>query len=95
MKHKSELSFPNTHKLLKSVLIGLIVCLGLLCLYYGWSFGPGSRRSDEENSGSDGSDPIFGGFVLHRDFDDLHEDQEHNSEVPKSMLVRNALIHDC
>ncbi|PQQ13227.1 Methyltransf_29 domain-containing protein [Prunus yedoensis var. nudiflora] len=87
MKHKSELSFPNTHKLLKSVLIGLVVCLGLLCLYYGWSFGPGSRRSDEEASGSDGSDPIFGGFVLHRDFDDLHEDQEHNSEVPKSLPV--------
>ncbi|BFG26988.1 hypothetical protein CerSpe_132620 [Prunus speciosa] len=94
MKHKSELSFPNTHKLLKSVLIGLVVCLGLLCLYYGWSFGPGSRRSDEEASGSDGSDPIFGGFVLHRDFDDLHEDQEHNSEVPKSLPVCDLQFSD-
>lgn len=89
MKHKNELT-PTT-KLLNYYLIGLIACLGLLGLYYGSSFAPGSRRSDEDVSGSDGADPVFGGFVSHRDFDDLHEDQEHNPEVPKSIPVCNAL----
>lgn len=84
MKHKS---FP---KLLKSVLIGLIVCLGLLCFYYGWSFAPGSRRSDEEEAaGSDGFDPVFGGSLTHRDFDDLHDDRL--AELPKSIPVRNLI----
>ncbi|KAL6136203.1 hypothetical protein ACLB2K_061504 [Fragaria x ananassa] len=54
MKHRNDVSFP---KLLKSVLLGLTVCLGLLCFYYGWSFGPGSRLSDDP----DGFDPLFAG----------------------------------
>ncbi|KAH7532431.1 hypothetical protein FEM48_Zijuj04G0019100 [Ziziphus jujuba var. spinosa] len=82
MKHRSDLA-PKA-QLLKYCLIGLIACLGLVCLYYGSSSAPGSRRSDEEVSSSDG---VFPGFVPHRDFDDLHEDQEHNPEVPKSIPV--------
>ena len=89
MKHRSELN-PTT-KQVKCFLLGLIACLGLLCLFYGSSFAPGSRRSDDEASGSDGSDPFIGGFARNRDFDDLHEDQEHNPEVPKSIPVSDAL----
>ncbi|XP_050384021.1 probable methyltransferase PMT9 [Argentina anserina] len=47
MKHRNDVSF---RKLLKSSLLGLTVCLGLLCFYYGWSFGPGSRLSDDEDA---------------------------------------------
>lgn len=89
MKHRSDLA-PKA-KLLKYCLIGLIACLGLVCLYYGSSSAPGSRRSDEEVSSSDGTDPMFASFDPHRDFDDLHEDQEHNPEVPKSIPVCYAL----
>ena len=85
MKRKREHSL--TTKQVKIALLALIVCLALVCLYYGSSFAPGSRRSDEEASGSGGSDSMFGGFRRHRDFDDLHEDQDRNPEVPKSIPV--------
>ncbi|TQE03628.1 hypothetical protein C1H46_010759 [Malus baccata] len=42
-------------------------------------------RSDDEASGSDGVGPLFDGFVLHHDLDDLRDDQEHNSEVTKRL----------
>ncbi|XP_062105601.1 probable methyltransferase PMT9 [Humulus lupulus] len=85
MKHRNELS-PSA-KQVKYFLIALIACLGLVCLYYGSSFAPGSRRSDEESSASDGTDPVYGGFARSRDFDELHEDQEHNPEIPKSIPI--------
>ncbi|KAM6549719.1 hypothetical protein CsatB_021395 [Cannabis sativa] len=85
MKRRSELN-PSA-KQVKYFLIALIACLGLVCLYYGSSFAPGSRRSDEESSASDGTDPVYRGFARNRDFDELHEDQEHNPEIPKSIPI--------
>ncbi|KAF5479705.1 hypothetical protein F2P56_000504 [Juglans regia] len=85
MKRKGELS--STSKLLKYVLVSLIALLGLVCLFYGSSVAPGSRRSDDEAHGFDGNDPVFGGFVRNHDPEDLLEDQEHNPEVPKSIPI--------
>ncbi|GMN42624.1 hypothetical protein TIFTF001_011825 [Ficus carica] len=79
MKHKSKFAA----KQVKRVLVALIACLGLYCLYYGSSFAPSSRRSDD----GDGSDPVIGGFVGRTDFDDLHEDQDLNPDVPKSIPI--------
>lgn len=86
MKNKNE---PVTStKLVKTGLIGLIVFLGLICLYYGSSFAPGSPRADYETTADDGTDPLFRSFVPNRaDFDDLFDDQERNPEVPKSIPV--------
>ncbi|XP_062010231.1 probable methyltransferase PMT9 [Rosa rugosa] len=75
MKHRNDVSFP---KLLKSVLLGLTVCLGLLCFYYGWSFAPGSRRSDHEEF-----DPVFGGSLTHR----RRREAELEPEPPKSIPI--------
>jgi hypothetical protein len=86
MRHRSDPS--STTSLVKYVLVGLIALLGLACLYYGSYFAPGSRRSDDE----DGSDQVFGSFVLNHDPEDLLEDQEHNPEVPKSIPVSNAFV---
>uniref|UniRef100_A0A5B7A8N4 Methyltransferase n=1 Tax=Davidia involucrata TaxID=16924 RepID=A0A5B7A8N4_DAVIN len=87
MKQKSQL--VHTTKLLKYGLVGLIVFLGLICLYYGSSFAPGLRRADEAAAAvGDGTDPIIGSFVPRHDyFDELFEDQEHNPEVPKSIPI--------
>lgn len=86
MKQKSEQQI-RTSKLLTYVLLGLISVLGLVCLYYGSTSAPGLRRSDDESSGFDGSDPVLGTFGRNRDFDDLFEDQELNPEVPKSIPI--------
>lgn len=86
MKQKSEQQI-RTSKLLTYVLLGLISVLGLVCLYYGSTSAPGLRRSDDESSAFDGSDPVLGTFARHRDFDDLFEDQELNPEVPKSIPI--------
>lgn len=88
MKQKSEQIY--TSKLLTYVLLGLIAVLGLVCLYYWSTSAPGLRRSDDESSGFDGSDPVIGRFTRNRDFDDLFEDQELNPEVPKSIPVSNV-----
>ena len=89
MKHKSE-SF-HVSKLVKYVLIGLVVFLGLICLYCGSLRAPGLRRADD-GATADGVDPLFGGYVHDdSDFDDSFEDQERNPEIPKSIPVCFAL----
>lgn len=74
-------------------MIGLVVSIGLVCLL----FGPGGLPSVviEHGGGGgsdDGSDPVFSG-VIHRDFDDMFEDQEHNPDVPKSIPVSISIPH--
>ena len=86
MKQRSELATPT--KILKYVLIGLIVFLGLICLYYGSSIAPGLPRNDDASALDDGVDPVIRVSVSkHVYFDELFEDQEHNPEVPKSIPV--------
>ncbi|KAI3885050.1 hypothetical protein MKW98_002442 [Papaver atlanticum] len=86
MKYKNE--FIVGRKLFSYILIGLVVSIGLVCLL----FGPGGLPSVviEHGGGGggidDGSDPVFSG-VIHRDFDDMFEDQDHNPDVPKSIPV--------
>ncbi|KAF7129820.1 hypothetical protein RHSIM_Rhsim10G0014000 [Rhododendron simsii] len=82
MRQKSELR--TTTKLLKYVLIGLIVFLGLICLYSGSSVAPGLRKPG--NAVDDGADPVISRFVTRHDFDEF-DDQEHNPEVPKSIPI--------
>ncbi|KAK3012810.1 hypothetical protein RJ639_010402 [Escallonia herrerae] len=83
MKHKTELLRPRK-KPFKYVLIGLIISLGLVCLYNGSSLAPGLRADVSD----DGADPVIGGFVRKRDdLDDLFEDQEHNPDIPKNIPV--------
>ncbi|KAL6960315.1 uridine,cytidine kinase [Sarracenia purpurea var. burkii] len=80
MKQRSEL--------VKYVLIGLIVFLGLICLYYGSSIAPGLPRADDVVAIDDGTDPVIRDFVpKHGYFDELSEDLEHNPEVPKSIPI--------
>lgn len=91
MKPKNEVI--HTGKLLKSLLIGLIVFLALICLYNGSSFAPTLPRADDLVL-DDNSDPVIGSFVRKRDyFDELFEDQEHNPEVPKSIPVCFQLLY--
>ncbi|PSR87543.1 Methyltransferase [Actinidia chinensis var. chinensis] len=86
MKQRNELATPT--KILKYVLIGLIVFLGLICLYYGSSIAPGLPRNDDASVLEDGVDPVIRGSVhKHVYFDELFEDQEHNPEVPKSIPI--------
>ncbi|XP_030450617.1 probable methyltransferase PMT9 [Syzygium oleosum] len=85
MKSKSEF-VPNAMAV-KYVLIGAIAVLGLVCLYYGSSVAPGLSRSDEDGLGSDGADPVLGGFVPHRGLDVLFADRERNPDVPRSIPV--------
>lgn len=90
MKQKNEQI--HTRKLVSYLLIGLIGVLGLVCLYYGSSFAPGSRRSDDTGSRFDGSDPVIGGFSRNRDLVDLLDDQGHYPEAPKSFPVSIAFL---
>ncbi|PSS30195.1 Methyltransferase [Actinidia chinensis var. chinensis] len=86
MKQRSEPVTPT--KILKYVLIGLIVFLGLICLYYGSSIAPGLPRNDDASAIDDGVDPVIRESVpKHVYFDELFEDQEHNPEVPKSIPI--------
>ncbi|KAI6700765.1 hypothetical protein NL676_015089 [Syzygium grande] len=85
MKSKSEF-VPNAMAV-KYVLIGAIAVLGLVCLYYGSSVAPGLSRSDEDGLGTDGADPVLGGFVPHRGLDVLFADRERNPAVPRSIPV--------
>lgn len=83
MKQKTQ-SFSSTRQL-KLILLGFIILLALLCLYYGSSFAPSSRRSDGDDLF--GSDPIFDAAVVNRDLDDLHEHRELNLHAPESIPV--------
>lgn len=87
MKQKSD-KLPST-RLLTYCLIGVIVLLGLFCLYYGSSFAPGVSGSGHSFR-HDGTDPVLGEFSRHRDFDDLLEDQEQNPEIPRSIPICDA-----
>ncbi|KAF6137206.1 hypothetical protein GIB67_030970 [Kingdonia uniflora] len=78
MKYKGEVL--RSRKCVSTVLICLIVTLGLICFY---SFVPNLPNPDEEISVGD---PVFSSFIP-KDFDELHEDQEHNPDVPKSIPV--------
>ncbi|XP_042487444.1 probable methyltransferase PMT9 isoform X1 [Macadamia integrifolia] len=98
MKHRTEIlwSFLWSRKLLSYVLLGLIVSLGLLCVYYVSSLAPALPRSNDQGGGEDGTDPLFG-RPLQRDdddFDNLFEDQDHNLEVPKSIPVCDMKLSD-
>ena len=90
MKQKNDQI--HTRKLLTYLLIGLIGVLGLVCLYYGSSFAPGSRRSDDTGSRLDGSDPVFSGVSRNRDLVDLLDEQGHYVEVAKSIPVSIAFL---
>ncbi|XP_057492088.1 probable methyltransferase PMT9 isoform X2 [Actinidia eriantha] len=86
MKQRSEPVTPT--KILKYVLIGLIVFLGLICLYYGSSIAPGLPRNDDASAIDGGVDPVIRESVpKHFYFDELFEEQEHNPEVPKSIPI--------
>ncbi|KDP46391.1 hypothetical protein JCGZ_10231 [Jatropha curcas] len=80
MKQKSDRI--STTKLLTYVLIGSIVFLGLVCLYYGSSFAPGLSRSDDYSSNHDGTDPFLGGFSRSNDLDDFFQEQ-----IPQSIPI--------
>ncbi|XP_051141128.1 probable methyltransferase PMT9 [Andrographis paniculata] len=75
----------RTPRLLKYVLIGLMVFLGLLCLYNGSLFSIALPRADE--SFDDGVDPVTGRYVAKKDFDELFEDEEHNLDIMKTIPV--------
>ncbi|KAL3526365.1 hypothetical protein ACH5RR_011021 [Cinchona calisaya] len=84
MRQKKE--FINTAKLLKFLLIGIIVFLGLVCLYNGSLFAPRLPRADD--AVEDGADPVTGRVLPKRYYlDELPEDQERNPEVPRSIPV--------
>ncbi|CAN1153634.1 Probable methyltransferase PMT9 [Linum perenne] len=79
MKQKSDQL--RTSKLITYLLLILILILGLLCLYYGSSFAPGS---DPDSLRRDGSDPVLGSFPGTRDVDD---DFLQDSEVLRSIPI--------
>ncbi|GAB4847903.1 hypothetical protein Ancab_026963 [Ancistrocladus abbreviatus] len=87
MKQKRS---ENRHSrvLLKQVLVGLVVFLGLICLYYGSTFAPHSPRIVGESSPDDGVDPVFESFVLKEDgFSNKLEVQELDSQIPRSIPI--------
>lgn len=86
MKPKGEAI--RSGRLLKYAFIGLLVFLGLVCLYNGSLFSSGLPRGDD--SFEDGFDPVTGRFVVKKDFDELFDDEVHNPEVPKSIPVRKC-----
>ncbi|KAJ8544976.1 hypothetical protein K7X08_017559 [Anisodus acutangulus] len=83
MKQKKEL--PHRPKLLKHVLFGLIVFLGLVCLYNCSFIAPGLPRARGPLVVDDGSDPVTGISSYHGRVVMDMEDQE--LEVPKSIPV--------
>ncbi|XAR51930.1 Sarcosine/dimethylglycine N-methyltransferase [Bertholletia excelsa] len=83
MKQKSET--VTSAKMLKYVLVGLILFLGLICLYYGSSIAPGLPRADDAAAVDDGTDPVIRPKMDY--FDEMFEDQEQNSVVPKSIPI--------
>lgn len=85
MKHLRTERVRPTPKLFTYVLVGFIALLGLTCLYYGSSFAPGSRKSDE----FDGSNHrVRTGIGSVRNRDGVLAVSRF--EVPKSVPVRES-----
>lgn len=84
MKQKKELL--HRPKLLKYAIFGMIVFLGLICLYNCSFIAPGLPRARDPFAFEDGSDPVTGISHYRRVDMDL-EDQELSLEVPKSIPV--------
>lgn len=82
MNLKSDVA--RSPRLMKYVLIGLLVFLGLICLYGGLLFSIALPRGDDPFE--DGVDPVAGRFVSKKDFDELFDDEEQNL-MPKSIPV--------
>ncbi|KAJ9562548.1 hypothetical protein OSB04_007708 [Centaurea solstitialis] len=89
MKSTTASELIRRKKSLKHVLLGFIVLLGLICLYNASKFTPRLPRAEQVIALDDGTtDPVIGSFAAKRDyFDELFEDQELNSEVPKSLPI--------
>ncbi|KAG2335193.1 hypothetical protein Bca52824_006373 [Brassica carinata] len=81
MKHPRSERVRAAPKLFTYVLVGFIALLGLTCLYYGSSFAPGSRKSDDE---FDGSNTAPAGFARDRDGVSRLEicDSKHSDLIP-------------
>ncbi|KAK9108439.1 hypothetical protein Syun_024450 [Stephania yunnanensis] len=74
------------------VVIGLLVCLGLVCIYFAWSSGPDLPSVGFGGGGRDGRDSAFGGGLFGWDAEvdsliGLVEDQEWNPRVLSSIPV--------
>ncbi|GAB2283760.1 hypothetical protein Dimus_018252 [Dionaea muscipula] len=83
---KSKLDARHNYALFKQLLIGSVVFLGLICLYYGSSFAPHSPRISGDSSVADGVDPFFGGFILKEEEQRSSDDQLlQGSLVPKTI----------
>lgn len=80
MKQKRDVL--HSAKLLKYILIGLIVFLGLVCLYNGSVVAPGLSRGFE--TFDDGSDPVTG---RGDDVEEWIHNMEHSLELPKRIPV--------
>lgn len=102
MRNKNEPLL--TRKLLSSILIAFVVSLGLICVFYGSSFAPGIRISEDQDAATtEGADPVFGKFAslsLTEDFDgkdatfDAFDDTHRVSDQPKSIPVCNTGFSD-
>ncbi|CAI0456431.1 unnamed protein product [Linum tenue] len=79
MRQKSDQL--RSSKLITYLLLIVILFLGLLCLYYGSSFAPGS---DPESLRRDGSDPVLGSLPGPQHFDD---DSLQNLELPRTIPI--------
>ena len=88
MKYKRS----SATKKLTSVLIGLIVFLGLICLYNGAFFVPTLHGFDDGSAGIEGTDPVLGGSVLNRSFHDSVIKKKYNFDVPKSIPVSPSFL---
>lgn len=86
MKHSRTERVRATPKLFTYVLVGFIALLGLTCLYYGSSFAPGSRKSDEFDRSNNRA---RAGFARNRDAVLAVT----RFEVPKSVPVRDSTIN--
>nr|GMC62071.1 probable methyltransferase PMT9 isoform X1 [Ipomoea batatas]GME06975.1 probable methyltransferase PMT9 isoform X1 [Ipomoea batatas] len=80
MKHKRDVL--HSAKLLKYILIGLIVFLGLVCLYNGSVVAPALSKGFD--TFDDGSDPVT---ARGDDVEDWIDNMEHSLELPKRIHV--------
>ncbi|XP_020081935.1 probable methyltransferase PMT9 isoform X2 [Ananas comosus] len=65
-QRRGERGVVPRRKLFSSLLIAAVVALGLLCFYYGTSFGPAlrlRRRRRRDSASYDGADPVFHSFI--------------------------------
>ncbi|GKV07826.1 hypothetical protein SLEP1_g19539 [Rubroshorea leprosula] len=84
---KQKIEQISTRKLLTYFLVGIISVLLILSLYYGSSFAPGLRKSDEAASRRYGSDPVFGGSSRYGYRADLLKDESRLLEFPKTIPI--------